>query len=137
LLIYPVCLLALEGCADLAVAESTATVDWKSPATLPWTIRTLDADNRFSQVSSVAAAERLRALHPEEPLNILALSGGGAYGAFGAGAVAGLTRAGSRPDFAVVTDTRSITRAESPALWSSAKHWRNTSRARLRRPIFP
>ena len=70
---------------------------------MPMTIRTLDADSRFSKVSSVAVAERLRALHPGEPLNILALSGGGAYGAFGAGAVAGLTRTGSRPEFAVVT----------------------------------
>jgi hypothetical protein len=78
-------------------------VDWQPPATVPMTIRTLDADYRFSQVSSVAAAERLRALHPGETLNILALSGGGAYGAFGAGAVAGLTRAGTRPDFTVVT----------------------------------
>jgi hypothetical protein len=78
-------------------------VDWQPPANVPVTIRTLDADNRFSQVSSVGAAERLRALHPGEPLNILALSGGGAYGAFGAGAVAGLTRTGSRPDFTVVT----------------------------------
>jgi predicted acylesterase/phospholipase RssA len=48
-------------------------------------------------------AERLRRLHPGEPLNILALSGGGADGAFGAGAVAGLAHSGSRPDFAVVT----------------------------------
>src|SRR5580704_3775312 len=99
LLIYPVCLLALQGCAGLAVAESTAMVDWQPPANAPMTIRTLNADGRFSQVSSVTAAERLRALHPGEPLNILALSGGGAYGAFGAGAVAGLTRTGSRPDF--------------------------------------
>src|SRR5882757_4814183 len=103
LLIYPVCLLALQGCAGLAVADSTATVDWQPPANVPMTIRTLDADSRFSEVSSVAAAERLHALHPGEPLNILALSGGGAYGAFGAGAVAGLTRTGSRPDFTVVT----------------------------------
>jgi len=36
-------------------------------------------------------------------LNILALSGGGSGGAFGAGAVAGLTRSGARPDFALVT----------------------------------
>jgi predicted acylesterase/phospholipase RssA len=76
---------------------------WQPPANVPMTIRTLDADKRFSQVSSVAAAERLRSLHPGETLNILALSGGGAYGAFGAGAVAGLTRTGSRPDFTVVT----------------------------------
>jgi predicted acylesterase/phospholipase RssA len=60
------------------------------------TIRTLDVQNRFSQVSSVVAADRHRALHPGESLNILALSGGGVYGAFGAGAVAGLTRTGSR-----------------------------------------
>jgi hypothetical protein len=103
LVIYPVCVLALHGCAGLAVAESTAMVDWQPPTNVPMTIRTLNAGNRFSQVSSIAAAQRLRALHPGEPLNILALSGGGAYGAFGAGAVAGLTRTGSRPDFTVVT----------------------------------
>jgi hypothetical protein len=103
LIVYSVCLLALHGCAGFAVAESTAMVDWQPPTNVPVTIRTLNADNRFSQVSSIAAAERLRALHPGEPLNILALSGGGAYGAFGAGAVAGLTRTGSRPDFTVVT----------------------------------
>jgi len=48
-------------------------------------------------------AERLRTLHAQEPLNILALSGGGAAGAFGAGALAGLTRSGARPEFRVVT----------------------------------
>jgi predicted acylesterase/phospholipase RssA len=102
-LIYPVCLLALQACAGLAVAESTAMVEWQPLANIPMTIRTLDADHRFSQVSSVVVAKRLHALHPGEPLNILALSGGGAYGAFGAGAVAGLTPTGSRPDFTVVT----------------------------------
>jgi predicted acylesterase/phospholipase RssA len=67
------------------------------------TIRTLGPDHRFSQLPSTAVAERLRALHAGEPLTILALSGGGAGSAFGAGAVAGLTLSGSRPDFAVVT----------------------------------
>ncbi len=66
-------------------------------------IRTLDTDHRFSQLSSNIVAMRLRALHPGKPLNILALSGGGAAGAFGAGAVAGLTRSATLPDFAVVT----------------------------------
>src|SRR5258705_7438544 len=66
-------------------------------------IRTLDPDRQFSQLSATKVAEQVRALHPGEPVSILALSGGGAYGAFGAGAVAGLTRTGSRPDFAVVT----------------------------------
>jgi len=67
------------------------------------TIRTLGSDQRFAQLSSATVAGRLRALHTGEPLNILALSGGGAFGAFGAGAMVGLTRSGSRPEFAVVT----------------------------------
>jgi predicted acylesterase/phospholipase RssA len=67
------------------------------------TIRTLDSDRQFSQLSSSKVAEQVHALHPGEPVSILALSSGGAAGAFGAGAVAGLTRSGSRPDFAVVT----------------------------------
>ena len=103
LLICLVCLFALQGCAGIAVSESTPSVDRQPPVETPLTIRTLDAEHRFSQLSSAAAAERLHALHPGEPFNILALSGGGAAGAFGAGAVAGLTRSGSRPDFAVVT----------------------------------
>ena len=67
------------------------------------TFRTLGPDHRFSELSSVAAAEQLRAQRSGEPLSILALSGGGAGGAFGAGAVAGLTRTGARPTFDVVT----------------------------------
>jgi hypothetical protein len=103
LFICLVCLLALQGCAGLAVGESTASVDRQPLVETPLTIRTLDTEQRFSQLSSAAVAERLRALHPGETFSILALSGGGAAGAFGAGAVAGLTRSGSRPDFAVVT----------------------------------
>lgn len=37
------------------------------------------------------------------PIRVLALSGGGAGGAFGAGALAGLSRSGQRPDFDMVT----------------------------------
>jgi predicted acylesterase/phospholipase RssA len=65
--------------------------------------RTLGADHRFSELSSSAAAAHLRTLRGAEPLAILALSGGGAGGAFGAGALAGLTRSGARPAFDVVT----------------------------------
>ena len=38
-----------------------------------------------------------------EPLRLLALSGGGAGSAFGAGALAGMSRAGTRPQFDLVT----------------------------------
>jgi predicted acylesterase/phospholipase RssA len=94
---------ALSGCAGLGARELRPSVDQQPPPGLPTVIRTLDANRHFSQVSATVAAERLRAQHPGEPLNILALSGGGAASAFGAGAVAGLTRSGARPEFAVVT----------------------------------
>jgi predicted acylesterase/phospholipase RssA len=67
------------------------------------TFRTLGSDHQFSERSSVIAAGELRATHAGKPVTILALSGGGAGGAFGAGAVVGLTRAGTRPTFDVVT----------------------------------
>jgi predicted acylesterase/phospholipase RssA len=101
-LICLLCLIALQGCARLIVSESKSSV-WLPAADSSMTIRTLGTDHRFSQLSSAAVAERLRALHAGEPLSILALSGGGAGSAFGAGAVAGLTLSGSRPEFAVVT----------------------------------
>jgi len=53
-----------------------------------------------------AAADRLsipHALGGGEDFNILAISGGAAGGAFGAGALVGLTQARRRPDFALVT----------------------------------
>lgn len=56
--------------------------------------------------SLVAAADRLapmRAPWAREAFNILAISGGAAGGAYGAGILVGLTRAGRRPSFAIVT----------------------------------
>ena len=99
-----VCTLAIQGCAGFVVSEASPPgTDWQPPLDQPMTIRTLGSDQRFSQLSSASVAERLRALRSGEPLSILALSGGGAFGAFGAGAMVGLTRSGSRPEFAVVT----------------------------------
>ena len=42
-------------------------------------------------------------LNVQRTLRVLALSGGGAGGAFGAGALVGLSRAQQRPDFNIVT----------------------------------
>jgi predicted acylesterase/phospholipase RssA len=102
LLVCVICLLTVQGCAGLAVSESKSS-DRQLPSNFQLSIRTLGADERFSELPSTAVAERLRALHAGEPFNILALSGGGSAGAFGAGAVAGLIRSGTQPDFAVVT----------------------------------
>lgn len=59
-----------------------------------------------AEESLEAAADRLalpRSGWSREDFNILAISGGAAGGAFGAGVLVGLTRAGKRPQFAIVT----------------------------------
>jgi predicted acylesterase/phospholipase RssA len=103
LLVGVICLFALQGCAGLAVSESSAAIQGQSSVNLPMTIRTLDTNHQFVELSTATVAQRLRTQRSREPLDILALSCGAGAGAFGAGAVAGLTRSGSRPDFAVVT----------------------------------
>jgi hypothetical protein len=54
--------------------------------------------SRFSET-----VQRHRTSSMDGTLNILALSGGGAGGAFGAGALVGLSRRGERPQFDIVT----------------------------------
>jgi predicted acylesterase/phospholipase RssA len=103
LLLCVICSFSLQGCAGVAVNGPRSSADGQPPVNLPLTIRTLGTNLEFSKVPSAAVAERLHAMHAGETLNILALSGGGTDGAFGAGAVAGLTRSGGRPEFAVVT----------------------------------
>jgi hypothetical protein len=59
-----------------------------------------------AEASLAAAADRLSlpdASGADGEFNILAISGGAASGAFGAGVLVGLTRAGRRPRFAIVT----------------------------------
>ena len=90
--------LALQGCAQTAIREAAS-----SQADAPNAIRTLGPDQRFTTLPSQSVAGRVRAQRAGQPVNILALSGGGADGAFGAGALVGLTRSTSRPQFSVVT----------------------------------
>ncbi|MDP2259906.1 MAG: patatin-like phospholipase family protein [Caulobacter sp.] len=59
-----------------------------------------------AEESLKSAADSLslpKVLLQREDFNILAISGGAAGGAFGAGVLVGLTAAGQRPDFAIVT----------------------------------
>ena len=95
-------LFTLQGCAPVvmtAPSPPAAEVATDSPGG----IRMLGADHRFAAVSIQSVARRARTLRGGEPVSILALSGGGADGAFGAGALVGLTNAGARPQFSVVT----------------------------------
>jgi predicted acylesterase/phospholipase RssA len=97
-ILFSVTLLVLQGCAQTPTREPTS-----AQGEAPHAIRTLGPDQRFSSLSSQSVARRLRAQRAGQPVNILALSGGGAGGAFGAGALVGLTRSALRPQFSVVT----------------------------------
>jgi hypothetical protein len=103
LLICSLVVISLQGCFSLSSRNSPPLGYTAIAADSPMSIRTLGADHRYSQQSSADIAGRIQARSAEEPINILALSGGGAGGAFGAGAIVGLTESGKRPEFAVVT----------------------------------
>jgi predicted acylesterase/phospholipase RssA len=92
-------LLALGACAPVVLRAPLTN----QPEDSPETIRTLRADQQFVELPITSVAQRAREMRPEQPFNILALSGGGADGAFGAGALIGLTQSGARPAFSVVT----------------------------------
>ncbi len=103
LLICALAVFALQGCINLSSRNSPPLGYTAAAGDSPMSIRTLGADHRYSQQSSGDIARRIQAQKPGEPINILALSGGGAGGAFGAGAIVGLSHSGKRPEFAVVT----------------------------------
>ncbi|MGA2777538.1 MAG: patatin-like phospholipase family protein [Steroidobacteraceae bacterium] len=95
-------LMTLQGCAPVALrAPLTPSTD--VAANSPSNIRMMGADHRFTYESMGRVARRAQDARGTRPFVILALSGGGADGAFGAGALVGLSRSGKRPQYAVVT----------------------------------
>jgi predicted acylesterase/phospholipase RssA len=74
-----------------------------APTGFPATVRSLGADRGFFLAHLDEIRHRVNTARGGGPLNILALSGGGAGGAFAAGALSGLSRRGERPQFTVVT----------------------------------
>jgi predicted acylesterase/phospholipase RssA len=97
-ILFSIGLLTLQGCAHTAIRQPTSPQE-----EAPNAIRTLGPDQRFLTLPSQSVARQVRAQRAGQPVNILALSGGGADGAFGAGALVGLTRSALRPQFSVVT----------------------------------
>jgi predicted acylesterase/phospholipase RssA len=93
----------LTGCASFGPQLPTATLDETESQEGTFAVRTLKPDGEFEMLPSAEVARRLQARLGERPLSILALSVGGASGAFGAGALVGSTRSGQRPEFSVVT----------------------------------
>jgi len=93
----------LTGCASLGPQLPMSPTDETNLQSGSPRIRTLASNGEVEFLSSREVARRLSATLGDRPLSILAISSGGASGAFGAGALVGSTRHGSRPDFTVVT----------------------------------
>ena len=92
--------LLLTGCASLA-REDFDTDEAARPAMIS-DIR-FNADDIAATTAFAAIARRDMALGADKSLDILAISGGGAIGAYGAGVMVGWSETGRRPDFEVVT----------------------------------
>jgi predicted acylesterase/phospholipase RssA len=73
------------------------------PAGFDRPIRTDALDRAFYEAHSTESTARIAASATDGSIDFLALSGGGAGGAFGAGILVGLTEAGARPRYEIVT----------------------------------
>lgn len=102
-LILAACLCLLSACALPRRSASPSLFGAASPAGFPSDIRYYAADWHALDRRVSRALQRVRSASPDGRINVLALSGGGAVGAFGAGALIGLSRRGERPDFQIVT----------------------------------
>lgn len=93
----------LAGCATPRLPAPPKLIDQVSPPGFPPSVRFLSNNRAYLETHLKQAVKRLRAAAGGGPIRILALSGGGAGGAFGAGALYGLARIDKRPHFQVVT----------------------------------
>jgi hypothetical protein len=97
--------LALGGCVTL-VRGDAPVLDLSQHAYIAGfapDVRMSGSDNAEFLARTGSTIERLQARSGDDAIDILALSGGGAGGAFGAGAIVGLTYSGKRPEFEIVT----------------------------------
>jgi predicted patatin/cPLA2 family phospholipase len=109
LFIVGVCLLAITGCSSNP-ERHILPIELTSQAVIPGVPEARfwgDEWPKFSQENLSSSTEELLR-HDfdgvyEVPHNYLAISGGGANGAFGAGLLAGWTASGTRPEFTMVT----------------------------------
>jgi hypothetical protein len=91
--------LALAGCAS--IERVPFTQEQQAAAVVPGIPNArIWSDER---VDVLLARSRTVGPQVRGPVNVLALSGGGSNGAFGAGLLAGWTARGTRPEFSVVT----------------------------------
>lgn len=110
LLLATMVLIVASGCSSRGAPVPPGLVDQAHIPGMPnvrsWGENINDA-LRASLVDSAQQEQRYYASHPDETMSqrvsLLALSGGGAQGAFGAGLLCGWTKAGTRPPFRLIT----------------------------------
>jgi hypothetical protein len=96
--------LSIAACAGPARREHPIYwYDAAAPAGFPETVRSVTENRASFEKDTARFLIRVRSASGGGVVNVLALSGGGAGAAFGAGALTGLSRAGTRPQFHVVT----------------------------------
>src|SRR5258706_761095 len=101
--LYASWLLGLAACTTLPRGNAPSNVTGAAaPRGFPAGVRILSADRRSLWTGSKQILSRLRAAASDGEVDILAISGGRAGGAFCAGALVGLSRKGARPPFWLV-----------------------------------
>lgn len=97
-------LFLLGGCQTASRrAAPPELISHATPEGFPPTVRLVTTDLQGFTTRATAFFMGLRAAATDGTIDILALSGGGSGGAYGAGALAGLSRAHARPQFELVT----------------------------------
>lgn len=99
-LIVTLCLLGLTACGSLSRDTFSASDMAGPPPKGLAEIRFNASDSAAAIRFAEPARQRAAAQHT---FDVLALSGGGSNGAYGAGVLVGLTRRGERPEFDIVT----------------------------------
>lgn len=93
----------LAACATARLPAPPRLIAEVAPPGFPRSVRFLSNDRDYLIEHLNTVVRNLSTVANGKPIRVLALSGGGAGGAFGAGALYGLARAGQRLDFQVVT----------------------------------
>jgi Patatin-like phospholipase len=94
---------ALLGCTLPRRDAPPTLFSSATPVGFPATVRFLSVDRATVEARSDAGLQGLRKASKDGVVRFLALSGGGAAGAFGAGALVGLSHRNERPQYDVVT----------------------------------
>lgn len=93
----------VAGCATVSRRPPLPICCAAVPIGFPSTVRVVTQTPRAFELQSAQILKHVHGAAGGSPVNVLVLSGGGAGGAFGAGVLVGLSRAGERPEYQIVT----------------------------------